>query len=114
MCNIKAHSDKTPQRVFFSSMEPFSLFWTILIFRPAAALLQQNRLQIQILTSLETDLSLLFFQFCFRLFYFVDKHLSHLFLFTLQVPQELFPLGLVCLLKTGGDEKTGQSENRQE
>lgn len=55
--------------------------------------------------SLETNLSLFFFQLCFCLFHFVDKHLSHLLLFALQVPQELFPLGLISLLKTGEKEE---------
>lgn len=55
-----------------------------------------------------TDLSLFFFQLCFRLFHFVHKHLSHLLLFTLQVAQELFPLGLVRLLETERRDGGGQ------
>lgn len=61
-------------------------------------------------TTLETDLSLLLLQFSFRLFHFIDKHLTHFFFFTLQVPQELFPLSLICLLQTGEKKRQGRTE----
>ena len=48
----------------------------------------------------------LFFQLCFCLLHFVDKHLPHFFLFALQLHNELLPLGFVCLLKAD-DRKDG-------
>lgn len=48
----------------------------------------------------------LFFQLCFRLLHFVDKHLPHFLLFPLQIHKELLPLGFVCLLKAEDQGKS--------
>lgn len=52
-----------------------------------------------------THLSLLLLQLCLRLLDFVNKHLSHFFLFLLELAQELFPFGLVCFLEAGEESK---------
>lgn len=51
----------------------------------------------------------LFFQLCFCLLHLVDKHLSHLLLFALQIHKELLPLGFVCLLQA---EDQGKSNDK--
>lgn len=60
-----------------------------------------------------TDLPFFLLELCFRFFHFVHKHLSHFFLFTLKIAQELFPLGLISLLKTGGKKRKNSVNMRR-